>query len=79
MTIDHVAQTRLASSTGPSLPGPSAVWAVFGDTTLARIDPPSATPPNGPYAGLAAVGVVEGGGWLWVVEPRQHHGLPLQP
>jgi len=64
-TIDDVAKTRFASS-GAIAAGNDAVWAVFGDATLARIDPRSGRVQQ-TDAGLRPTAVVEGGGWLWVV------------
>ena len=40
-TIDDVAKTRFGSSLGAVAAGTTAVWAVFGDATLASIDPKS--------------------------------------
>ena len=64
-TIDDVAKTRFAS-VGAIAAGNDAVWAVFGDATLARIDPKSMDVQQ-TDAGLRPTGVVEGGGWLWVL------------
>ena len=64
-TIDEVARTKFASS-GAVDAGASGVWAVFGDATLARIDPTSSEVER-TDAGLRPTGVVEGGGWLWVL------------
>ena len=64
-TIDDVAKTRFASA-GAIAAGHDAVWAVFGDATLARIDPKSSTFDR-TDAGVRPTAVVEGGGWLWVV------------
>jgi serine/threonine-protein kinase len=64
-TIDDVAKTRFASA-GAIDAGDDAVWAVFGDATLARIDPGSSTVDR-TDAGVRPTAVVEGGGWLWVV------------
>ena len=63
--FDDVAKTRLATS-GAIDAGTTGVWVVFGDATLARIDPTSSdVEPTD--AGLRPTGVVEGGGWLWVL------------
>ena len=64
-TIDDVAKTKFASA-GAIDAGNDAVWAVFGDATLARIDPRSSNVER-TDAGLRPTGVVEGGDWLWVV------------
>ena len=64
-TFDDVAKTAFASS-GAVDAGETGVWVVFGDATLARIDPDSGAVER-TDAGLRPTGVVEGGGWLWVV------------
>jgi YVTN family beta-propeller protein len=64
-TFPDVARTRFPSA-GAIAAGNDAVWAVFGDATLARIDPASSEV-TWTDVGLRPTGVVEGGGWLWVV------------
>ena len=54
------------SSDGAVAAGITDVWAVFGDATLARIDP-KASDVDRTDAGLRPTAVVEGGGSLWVV------------
>ena len=65
-TIDDVAKTKFGSSDGAVAAGTEAVWAVFGDATLARIDPKSSDVER-TDAGLKPTAVVEGGGSVWVV------------
>ena len=65
-TIDDVAKTKFGSSEGAVAAGAEAVWAVFGDATLARIDPKSSDFER-TDAGLKPTAVVEGGGSVWVV------------
>ncbi len=65
-TIDDVAKTRFGSSLGAVAAGTTDVWAVFGDATLARIDPNSSDVER-TDAGLRPTAVVEGGDSLWVV------------
>ena len=65
-TIDDVAKTRFGSSLGAIATGTTDVWAVFGDATLARIDPKSSAVER-TDAGLRPTAVVEGGDSLWVV------------
>ena len=57
---------RGSRSPGAIDAGNDAVWAVFGDATLARIDPKSSDVER-TDAGQRPTGVVEGGDWLWVV------------
>jgi YVTN family beta-propeller protein len=65
-TIDDVAKTRFGSTAGAVDAGATDVWAVFGDATLARVDPTSSdVEPTD--VGVRPTGVVEGGDWLWVV------------
>ena len=65
-TIDDVAKTKFGSSLGAVAAGNTNVWAVFGDATLASIDPKSSDVER-TDVGLRPTAVVEGGGWLWVV------------
>ena len=65
-TIDDVAKTEFGSSAGAVDAGATDVWAVFGDATLARVDP-TASDVERIDVGVRPTGVVEGGGWLWVV------------
>ena len=65
-TIDDVAKTKFGSSLGAVAAGTAAVWAVFGDATLASIDPKSSDFEQ-TDVGLRPTTVVEGGGSLWVV------------
>ena len=65
-TIDDVAKTKFGSSLGAVAAGTTAVWAVFGDATLANIDPKSSDFEQ-TDVGLRPTTVVEGGGSLWVV------------
>jgi YVTN family beta-propeller protein len=64
-TFDDVAKTKFGSSAGAVAAG-TAVWAVFGDATLARIDPKSSVVER-TDVGPRPTAVVEGGGSVWVV------------
>jgi YVTN family beta-propeller protein len=64
-TLD-VAGTRLRRSVGAVAAGPSGVWAVYGDATLAHVDPRTLRV-EGTFAGSRPTAVVEGGGSVWVV------------
>ena len=61
-----VAGTRLRRSVGAVAGGPSGVWAVYGDATLAHVDP-ATLQFEGTFAGSRPTAVVEGGGSVWVV------------
>jgi YVTN family beta-propeller protein len=76
-TIDKVAKTKFGS-TGAVAAGPVWVWAVFGDATLARIDPKSSAFER-TDAGLRPTAVVEGGGWVWVVSSANFFAYRFSP
>ncbi len=65
-TIEDVAKTKFGSSLGAVAAGTTDVWAVFGDATLASIDPKS-NDFEQTDAGARPTAVVEGGDSLWVV------------
>ena len=60
------AGTRQRSVVGAVAPGSESVWAVFGDATLARVNPRT-TAVERTFAGSRPTAVAEGGGGLWVV------------
>jgi YVTN family beta-propeller protein len=66
-----VAETRRRSPDGAVTTGPSGVWAVFGDGTMARIDPTSGKAAESDL--IEALdhpnAVVEGEGMVWAVSP----------
>jgi YVTN family beta-propeller protein len=61
-----VARTHQRSAVGAVAPGADAVWAVFGDATLARVNPHTNAIET-TFAGSRPTAVAEGGGGLWVV------------
>ena len=65
-TID-VAGEALGSINGAVTVGAGAVWAVYGDSTLARIDPRTVSVIGRTFAGAAPAGVVVESGEVWVV------------
>jgi YVTN family beta-propeller protein len=69
-SYDDVARTRKRSAVAAVAAGETWVWAVFGDGTLARIDP-AAPEKSGAVekgdTGARPTAVVEGGGLVWVV------------
>ncbi len=65
-TID-VAATAFGSPNGTVALGGGAVWVVFGDSTLARIDPAAFRKTGSTFAGAQPAGVVVGGDSVWVV------------
>ena len=65
-TID-VAGPALGSENGAVTVGARAVWAVYGDSTLARIDPIRVTVTGRTLTDTAPAGVVVQSGYVWVV------------
>jgi YVTN family beta-propeller protein len=62
-----VAGQALGSANGAVTVGAGAVWAVYGDSTLARIDPTSVTVTGRTLTGSAPAGVVVASDYVWVV------------
>ncbi len=63
-----VAETRRRSPDGAVATGPSGVWAVFGDGTMAQIDPTSGSVERDVIEALnRPTAVIEAGGMVWVV------------
>ena len=65
-TID-VAGEALGSVNGAVTVGAGSVWAVYGDSTLARVDPDTVRLSGRTFAGAAPAGVAVYGGYVWVV------------
>jgi YVTN family beta-propeller protein len=61
-----VADTAFGSQNGSVAIGPGSVWAVFGDSTLARIEPSSGSVARTGRAGQNPAGIVVDGGSVWV-------------
>jgi YVTN family beta-propeller protein len=59
------------SSIGAVATGEGSVWAVFGDSTLARIDPDSGEVADETRAGALPAGIVVGSGSVWVSNSGQ--------
>jgi DNA-binding SARP family transcriptional activator len=66
-TID-VTRTAFGTSTGGVAVGFGAVWAVYGDSTLARVDPRSVRRTGATFAGIGPVDVAVGEGSVWVAQ-----------
>ena len=63
-----VAETMRRSSDGAVAAGPSGVWAVFGDGTMAKLDPTSGSVERDVIEALnRPTAVIEAGGIVWVV------------
>ena len=65
-TFTDVAATRIRSPVAAVASGSEYVWAVFGDSTLARLEP-KAEQVEQTFAGARPTAVVEGGDMVWVV------------
>lgn len=63
-----VTRTAFGTSTGGVAFGFGAVWAVYGDSTLARVDPRSVQRTGATFAGIGPVDVVVGEGSVWVAQ-----------
>jgi YVTN family beta-propeller protein len=66
-TID-VTRTSFGTSTGGVDVGFDAVWAVFGDSTFARVDPTTSRRTGATFAGIGPVDVAIGAGAVWVAQ-----------
>jgi YVTN family beta-propeller protein len=65
-TID-IAGEALGTVNGTVTVGEGSVWAVYGDSTVARVDPAAMTVVGRTFAGAAPAGVVVQSGYVWVV------------
>ncbi len=77
-TID-VAGEALGSMNGAVTVGAGGVWAVYGDSTLARIDPTEVKVTGQAFTGTAPAGVVVAGGYVWVVNTDSSTVQRFQP
>jgi YVTN family beta-propeller protein len=62
----EVAGTALGTQSGTVTIGEGSVWAVYADSTLARIDPTEGRMVGTTFAGSTPAGVVVGSGSVWV-------------
>jgi YVTN family beta-propeller protein len=77
-TID-VAGEALGSASGSVAVGADAVWAVYGDSTLARVDPTKLNVIGRTVTGSAPAGVVVASGYVWVVNTDSATVQRFQP
>ncbi|HEV8602275.1 MAG TPA: adenylate/guanylate cyclase domain-containing protein [Gaiellaceae bacterium] len=77
-TID-VAGEALGAANGAVAVGVGAVWAVYGDSTLARIDPTTIRVTGRTFTGSAPAGVVVVNGYVWVVNTHSATVQRFQP
>jgi class 3 adenylate cyclase/streptogramin lyase len=74
-TLDIVAPT----SDGVVAVGGGSVWAAYGDSTLARIDPRAMAVSGRGLAGTSPAGVVFGGGDVWVANSGEQTSSRFKP
>lgn len=77
-TID-VAGEALGAANGAVVVGAGAVWAVYGDSTLARIDPATVSVTGRAFTAAAPAGVVVESGEVWVVNTDSSTVQRYQP
>ena len=77
-TID-IAGQALGTVNGAVTVGEGSVWAVYGDSTVARVDPAALTVAGRTFAGAAPAGVVVHGGYIWVVNTESSTVQRYQP
>ena len=77
-TID-VAGEALGVPYGSVAVGAGAVWAVYGDSTLARVDPRTIRVTGKTFTGPAPAGVVVANGYVWVVNSHSATVQRFQP
>ena len=75
----EVAGEALGSSNGAVTVGARAVWAVYGDSTLARVDPQEPRVTGKTVTGAAPAGVVVASGYVWVVNTDSASVQRFQP
>ena len=62
----EAAGTAFGSANGSVAPGLGSIWAVFGDSTLARIEPATGRVAESTRAGTTPAGIAVGSGSVWV-------------
>jgi YVTN family beta-propeller protein len=77
-TID-IAGEALGTANGAVTVGEGFVWAVYGDSTVARVDPGTVTVAGRTFAGAAPGGVVIQNGYVWVVNTESATVQRYQP
>jgi YVTN family beta-propeller protein len=77
-TLD-IAGEALGTASGAVTVGEGSVWAVFADSTVARVDPAAVTLAGRTFAGAAPAGVVVQSGYVWVVNTESATVQRYQP
>ena len=77
-TID-IAGEAVGAPNGTVAVGADAVWAVYGDSTLARVDPDTVSVTGRTLSGAAPAGIVVENGYVWVVNTHSATVQRYQP
>jgi YVTN family beta-propeller protein len=77
-TID-VAGEALGTSNGAVTFGEGSVWAVYGDSTLARVDPTTVKILGRTFASAVPAGIATFAGYVWVVNTDSANVQRFQP
>jgi YVTN family beta-propeller protein len=77
-TID-IAGEALGTATGAVTIGEGSVWAVYADSTVARVDPATVAVVGRTFAGAAPAGIVVHNGYVWVVNTESATVQRFQP
>ena len=77
-TLD-IAGEALGTANGAVTVGEGSVWAVFADSTVARVDPAAVALVGRTFAGAAPAGVVVQSGYVWVVNADSANVQRNQP
>ena len=74
-----VANPNPTSHLGAVDVGAGSVWAVYGESTLARIEPADARVTGSTFAGAAPAGIVVGNGFVWVANSEDASVMQFNP
>jgi YVTN family beta-propeller protein len=75
----NIAGEALGTANGAVTVGEGSVWAVYGDSTVARVDPGTVSVAGRTFAGAAPAGVVVQNGYVWVVNTESATVQRYQP
>jgi len=75
----RIAGEALGSNNGSVTVGAGSVWAVYGDSTLARIEPGRGNVTDRTFAGSDPAGVAVESGYVWVVNTDNSNVQRYQP
>jgi YVTN family beta-propeller protein len=75
----NIAGEALGTANGAVTVGEGSAWAVYGDSTVARVNPSSVTVVGRTFAGAAPAGVAVQSGYVWVVNTESATVQRYQP